>query len=225
MAEGSGASSAVLVLATMRVFEILRTIQGETTRAGVGMDFIRLAGCDLACSYCDTPEARDPEAGREMAVADVLAALPSPALPFALITGGEPMLQVEAVNALLAALIESGREVLVETSGAYPIDRLDEGAIRIMDVKTPGSGMAERMFWPNLDHLTPRDEIKFVLTGRADYEWACRVVERHGLTDRLPVLFGGAWDRLDPRTLAGWLLEDGLPVRLNVQWHKHLHLP
>jgi len=214
-----------MALATMRIFEIFRSIQGETTRVGVPMDFVRLAGCDLACSYCDTPAARASDAGREMTVADVLAALPSHPLPFVVITGGEPLLQVEEVNRLAAALITSGRNVLVETSGAHPIDMLDEAAIRILDVKTPGSGMAERVCWANLERLRPRDEVKFVLTDRADYEWACQAVERHGLLERLPVLFGAAQGRLDPRTLAGWLLEDGLPVRLNVQLHKDLRLP
>ena len=209
----------------MRVFEIFRSLQGETTRAGVAMDFVRLAGCDRACSYCDTPAARAADAGREMTAADVLAALPSPALGFVVITGGEPLLQVEEVNRLIAALVEGGRQALVETSGAHPIQVLDDRAIRIVDIKTPGSGMADRVCWPNLEHLTASDEVKFVLTGRADYEWARRVVERHGLSDRLAVLFGAAWDRLDPRALAGWLLEDGLAVRLNLQLHKSLGLP
>ena len=214
-----------LALTIMRIFEIFRSIQGETTRVGVPMDFVRLAGCDLACSYCDTPEARDAAAGREMTVADVLSALPSPPLPFVVITGGEPMLQVEEVNRLVAALIASGRKVLVETSGAHPIDVLDEGAIRILDVKTPGSGMAEHIVWPNLERLRPCDEVKFVLTDRTDYAWARQVVERHGLPERLPVLFGAARGHLALRTLAGWLLDDGLPVRLNVQLHKDLRLP
>jgi len=209
----------------MRVFEIFRSIQGETTRAGVPMDFVRLAGCDLACSYCDTPAARRADAGRNMTVADVLGALPSPPLPWLMITGGEPLLQVEELNRLIAALIESGRKVVVETSGAHPTEMLDDRAARILDVKTPGSGMADRVCWSNLEHLRPDDEVTFVLVDRADYEWACEVVERHGLLERLPVLFGAARGRLDPRLLAGWLLEDGLPVRLNFQLHKYLRLP
>ncbi len=209
----------------MRIFEIFRSIQGETTRAGVPMDFVRLAGCDLACSYCDTPAARRADAGRNMTVADVLGALPSPPLPGVMITGGEPLLQVEELNRLIAALIESGRKVVVETSGAHPTDMLDDRAVRILDVKTPGSGMGDRVCWSNLEHLRPDDEVTFVLVDRADYEWACHVVERHGLLERLPVLFGAARGRLDPRLLAGWLLEDGLPVRLNFQLHEYLRLP
>ena len=209
----------------MRVFDIFRSIQGETTRAGVPMDFVRLAGCDLACSYCDTPAARRADAGRNMTVADVLGALPSPPLPWLMITGGEPLLQVEELNRLIASLIESGRKVVVETSGAHPTEMLDDRAVRILDVKTPGSGMGERVCWSNLEHLRPDDEVTFVLVDRADYEWACEVVERHGLLERLPVLFGAARGRLNARILATWLLEDGLPVRLNFQLHKYLRLP
>jgi len=208
----------------MRVYEIFRSLQGETSRVGTPMDFVRLAGCRLDCSYCDTPEARDPKAGREMTVEEVLAALPSPALPWCMITGGEPLLQMDEVNALVAALDDSGRRTQVETSGAHSVEGLDERAVRVLDVKTPGSGMADRMIWANLDYLRPTDEVKFVLTGRDDYEWARSVVERHGLAERAVVLFGPARPHLDAGTVARWLLEDGLRVRLNLQLHKDLGL-
>jgi 7-carboxy-7-deazaguanine synthase len=209
----------------MRVFEIFRSIQGETTRAGLPTWFVRLAGCDLACTYCDTVPARDPEAGRAMTVEEVLAAIASPALPHVAITGGEPMHQVAEVNALIAALVSAGREVLVETNGAHPIDALDPRAVRIVDCKTPGSGMAARMCWRNLDLVTACDEVKFVLTGRADYDWAKGVLVRHRLAGRTTVLFGAAAPLLDPATLARWILDDGLPVRLNTQLHKMLGMP
>ena len=215
----------LLHVTAMRVFEIFRSIQGETARAGVPMDFIRLAGCDLACAYCDTPAARNPKAGREMTVAEVLATLPRPLLAEVMITGGEPLLQPEAVSALIAALADRGCEALVETSGAHAIDLVDRRARFIVDVKTPGSGMADRMDWGNLERLTPRDEVKFVLTGRADYDWAREVVRRHDLAKRCPVLFGAAEGFLADRALAEWILADGLPVRLNVQIHKALGLP
>ncbi len=212
----------------MRVFEIFRSIQGETTRAGAPMDFVRLAGCDLACSYCDTPAAQNPKAGREMTVDEILASLPRPLFPEVMITGGEPLLQCAQVNALIGELVAQGCEVLVETSGAHSIDPMDRRARFIVDLKTPGSGMAERMRWENLERLTGRDEVKFVLTGRADYDWAREVVRRHRLAERCPVLFGAA----DPgapglavRALAEWILADALPVRLNVQIHKVLGLP
>jgi 7-carboxy-7-deazaguanine synthase len=209
----------------MRVFEIFRSIQGETTRAGLPTWFVRLAGCDLACTYCDTAAARDPAAGRAMTIAEVLAAIATPALPHVAITGGEPMQQVAEVNVLIAALASAGRKILVETNGAHPIDALDPRAVRIVDVKTPGSGMAERMCRRNLELVTARDEVKFVLTGRADYDWAKGVLVRHRLAGRTTVLFGAAAPMLDPATLARWILDDGLPVRLNIQLHKLLGLP
>ena len=209
----------------MQIFDIFRSIQGETTRAGLPTWFVRLAGCDLACSYCDTAAARDPEAGRAMTVEEVVAAVSSPALPHVAITGGEPMHQVAEVNALVASLASSGREILIETNGAHPIDALDPRAVRIVDVKTPGSGMADRTCRRNLDLVTARDEVKFVLTSRADYEWAKSVLARHRLIGRTIVLFGAASPLLDPATLARWILDDHLPVRLNIQLHKLLGLP
>jgi len=209
----------------MQVFEIFRSIQGETARAGGPMWFVRLAGCDLACAYCDTPAARDSDAGRRMTVGEVLAAVAAPPLPWVAVTGGEPLLQAAEVNALIAALLDRGRQVLVETGGAHPIDSLDPRAVRIVDVKTPGSGMAARMLWRNLDLVRPSDEVKFVLTGRGDYEWAKSLVARHGLAGRTTVLFGAAAPLLDPASLARWILDDGLPVRLNLQLHKLLGLP
>ena len=209
----------------MRVFEIFRSMQGETARAGLPMWFVRLAGCDLRCTYCDTARARDPQAGRAMTVEEVLAAVATPALLHVAITGGEPMQQVQAVNALIAALATLKREILVETNGAHPIDALDPRAVRIVDVKTPGSGMADRVCWRNLDLVTARDEVKFVLTGRADYDWSKDVLARHRLAGRTTVLFGAAAPLLDAATLARWILDDGLPVRLNLQLHKLLGLP
>jgi 7-carboxy-7-deazaguanine synthase len=209
----------------MRIYEIFRSIQGETSLAGMPMWFVRLAGCDLECSYCDTARARDPEAGREMAVTEVLEALASPPLLWTAITGGEPILQLAAVNDLVAALIEGNHQVLVETSGAHPVGGLDERAVRILDCKTPGSGMAGRMMAENLELLRPMDEVKFVLTGREDYAWARKVVEANALALRTTVLFSPALPGLSAQTLARWIVDDGLPVRLNVQIHKLLDLP
>jgi 7-carboxy-7-deazaguanine synthase len=209
----------------MRVYEIFRSIQGETSLAGTPMWFVRLSGCDLQCSYCDTARARDPKSGREMTALEVVAAISSPPLLWTAITGGEPLLQREAVNDLIAALHDSGRQVLIETSGAHPLDDLDPRAVRILDLKTPGSGMADRMVAENLDLLRPQDEVKFVLTGRPDYQWACQVVEKFALAGRVTVLFSPAAPGLPPKTLARWIVEDALPVRLNLQLHKILGLP
>ena len=165
------------------------------------------------------------QSGREMTVPEVLAAVESPALPWLMVTGGEPLLQVREVNALIDALAVRGRQVLVETSGAHPLGDLDPRAVRIVDVKTPGSGMAGRMAWENLDALRPQDEVKFVLTGREDYDWARQVLRRHSLDRRATVLFSAAAPHLAPETLARWILDDALPVRLNLQIHKMLNLP
>jgi len=209
----------------MRVHRIFRSVQGETTRVGVPMDFVRLAGCPLACTYCDTPAARDRSAGREMTAGEVLSAFPKPPLEWVVVTGGEPLLQLDAVNALVAALDETGRRTLVETCGAVSTADLDERAVRILDVKTPGSGMADRMDRSNLDRLRPGDEVKFVLTNRADYEWARDLVAEWRLTERSEVLFGPAHPLLSVRHVADWILTDGLNVRLNLQIHKDLGLP
>jgi 7-carboxy-7-deazaguanine synthase len=208
----------------MRIYEIFRSLQGETSLAGTPMWFVRLAGCDLECSYCDTARARDPQAGREMTVTEVVAAIQSPPLLWTAITGGEPLLQLDEVNALIAALNEIDRQVMIETSGAHPLDDLDPRAVRILDIKTPGSGMVERMVADNLDLLRPQDEVKFVLTGREDYEWSRQVVQARGLALRATVLFSPAAPGLKPETLAQWILDDALPVRLNLQLHKILGL-
>ncbi len=209
----------------MRIYDIFRSLQGETTRVGVPMWFVRLAGCDLACTYCDTAAAREMKSGHEMTVAEVLAATESPPLEWLMITGGEPMLQVRDVNALIDALAIRHQQVLVETSGAYPVGDLDGRAVRIVDVKTPGSGMVGRMVWKNLEVLRPQDEVKFVLTDRGDYDWARQVVWQYALDRRATVLFGAAAPHLASETLARWILDDGLAVRLNLQIHKFLHLP
>jgi 7-carboxy-7-deazaguanine synthase len=208
----------------MRVYEIFRSLQGETTLVGMPMWFIRVAGCDLACSYCDTPEARNPEGGREMGLDEILETVALPPLPYAMITGGEPMLQLDEVNALAASLLSQNVEVLVETSGAHVIADLDPRARRIVDFKTPGSGMADRIQWENAEELRPEDEAKFILTGRDDYEWAKKAVVKHDLLDRAAVLFGAADGRLHATELAEWLVEDALPIRLNARLHRYLGL-
>jgi len=230
--EGTAVESA------MRVLEIFESIQGESTHAGLPMSFVRLAGCNLSCRYCDTPEARDPAAGREMTVEEIIssiAALPPGGAGHVEITGGEPLLQRDEVEQLVEKLLAVGKTVLLETSGTEPIAGLDERIIKIVDVKCPGSGMSDYVCWENLEHLGPRDELKFVLTDRGDYNWAKEVIKKYGLLSKPnPVLFSPAWGFLEPAPLAAWLLADDLPacpgshregVRLQIQLHKILHLP
>ncbi len=208
----------------LRVFEIFRSLQGETTRVGLPMWFVRLAGCDLACTWCDTPAARDPDAGRAMSLDEVLDVTAAPPLDWLTVTGGEPLLQVEAVNALVARCAARGQRVLVETSGAHLIDELHPWAYRILDVKAPGSGMADRMRPENLAALRPEDEVKLVLAGRDDYDWAAARLRAGDFPAGVAVLLAAAEGRLEAAVLARWMVEDGLGARLNVQIHKGLGL-
>lgn len=207
----------------LTVFEIYKSIQGESTHAGRPCVFVRLAACDLRCRWCDTAYAFT--GGEKKSVDDVVKEVERQACRLVEITGGEPLLQAD-VYPLIDRLLAGGHEVLIETGGHRPIDRLPDGAVAIVDVKCPASGEADRMHWPNLDRLRPRDEVKFVIQDRADFEYACDVVGRFGLTGRTAaVLFSPVHGVLPPDELARWILESGLPVRLQLQAHKYIWSP
>lgn len=201
----------------LRVCEIFHSIQGEGTRAGLPCVFVRLTGCHLRCAWCDTTYAF--YEGTWMTVNDVLGKVREYGCPAVEVTGGEPLLQPAALP-LLARLADEFAPVLLETSGAAPIGAVDPRIVRIVDVKCPGSGEAGRNHWPNLDLLTPRDEVKFVLADRADYDWARDVLARRNLAGRCPVIFAPVHARLAPAELAGWVLADRLPVRVGLQLHR-----
>jgi len=204
----------------LRVYETFSSLQGESTWAGLPCFFIRLAGCNLSCRYCDTLSARDLAAGREMTVAELVALAKSSGLALVEITGGEPLLQT-GTPALCRALLATGVRVLLETNGSLPFGRLPAGVIRIMDVKCPGSGESSRLHRANLAALRPQDEVKFVLTDRHDYEYARRMIRRHQLHQKTTnLLFSPAWAQLDSEELAAWIMADRLPVRLQLQLHK-----
>lgn len=203
-----------------QVCEIFRSLQGETTRAGLPATFLRLAGCNLRCRYCDTVWAQDPRAGSPMTLGALLAAVGPPS-DLVVVTGGEPLLQA-GLPALLVALCDLGRTVLLETNGSRDLRGLDPRVRRILDVKCPGSGEAESNRWENLDSLGPRDEVKLVITGREDFDFAVEVVSRHQLTERCPVLLSPAEGFVAPPDLAGWILESRLPLRLQLQLHRIL---
>jgi 7-carboxy-7-deazaguanine synthase len=203
----------------LRVNEIFLSIQGESTHAGRPCLFVRLTGCNLRCTWCDTAYAF--HEGRAMSVDAVVAEVGRHGCPTVEITGGEPLLQPEAVP-LMQRLLALGYEVLLETGGSLPIEDVPAGVKRIVDVKCPGSGMVDRNRWSNLEHLAPGDELKFVIADRADYEWAAAVVRERGLAQRCPVLFSAVHAGLDPGRMARWVLDDGLPVRVQVQLHKVL---
>ena len=204
------------------VNEIFRSLQGEGTRTGRACVFVRLTGCNLRCSWCDTAYAY--EDGREMAIGEIVAEVRRLGGPLVCVTGGEPLVQAAAPG-LLTALCDGACEVLLETNGSMDISGVDERVVRCVDVKCPGSGMAGSMLWSNLDGLRASDEVKFILAGRADYDYARRVIDEHGLGGRCPVIFTPAGGRLEARELAAWMLADeNLPpaARLGIQLHKVL---
>lgn len=200
----------------MRVTEIFFSIQGEGTRAGRPCVFVRFTGCDLRCGYCDTAYAF--HGGVDLSREEILAAVARHPCRFVLLTGGEPMLQRELPE-LARELLARGYEVAVETHGQRPLDALPDAAIRVVDVKTPGSGEPATDFG-YLDRLLPHDEVKFVVCSEDDFRWSEAVVRRHGLDARTHVLFSPAWGQVDPKDLARWLLESGLEARLSLQLHK-----
>ncbi len=207
------------MIPVLRISEIFHSIQGESTRAGLPCVFVRLTGCNLRCRWCDTAYAF--EGGRPMRVAEVLAEVESFGCPLVEITGGEPLLQPDAVP-LMEELLRRGHRVLLETGGSLPIDGVPDGVMRIVDVKCPGSGEAGSNRWENLDVLREGDELKFVIADRGDYDWAAAEVRRRGLASRCPVLFSPVHGEMNPGELARWVLEDRLPVRVQIQLHKVL---
>lgn len=205
---------------TLNLYRIFCSIQGESSFAGLPCTFVRLAGCNLRCRWCDTPEAR--EGGTKVSCRQVLIEVAQMDTDLVEITGGEPLLQ-PAVRPLMEALCESGKTVLVETNGERDISAIDPRVRRIVDIKTPSSGESHRVRWENLQLLTLHDELKFVLLDRADYEWARQVIQTRQLSSRVnEVLLGCVYGKLDPRDLVRWVLEDKLDVRVQLQLHKYI---
>ena len=207
----------------LTVNEIFHSIQGESSHAGRPCVFVRLTACDLRCSWCDTPYAF--HEGRKMTIDEVVAAVDRHGCPLVEITGGEPLLQ-DDVYPLMDRLLAAGRTVMLETGGHRSIDRVPTAVRKIVDVKCPGSGEADRNDWQNLDRLAPHDEVKFVVKDRADYEYARDVIARYGLASRAAaVLLSPVHGVMDPRTLSEWMLADRLPARLQLQIHKFIWHP
>jgi len=222
----------------MQITEIYKSLQGESTHAGLPCVFVRLTGCNLRCSWCDSEYAF--YGGRKMTPEEAFAEVErlSPNGGLVEITGGEPMLQEREVVPLMRQLLQSGYQVLLETSGERPLDRVPAGVIKIIDVKCPNSGEPDTFQMQNLETLSPRDEIKFVLSDRADYEFARDFTQRHNLAQRAnAVLFSPAFRKaaagardsshclLDPQELADWMVADSVPARLGLQLHKFIWDP
>lgn len=208
---------------TLRVLEIYKSIQGESTWAGLPCTFVRLARCHLRCSWCDTAYAF--YGGDPLSIEEIVRQCDVLDCSLVEITGGEPLVQEDCPR-LAARLLDSGYTVIVETSGTLPISTLPEEAIKIMDLKCPGSGECEKNDWSNIDALSEHDEVKFVIADRNDYEWSLDAVRKHRLADRCnAVLFAPVFGTIDPKSLAQWITEDNAPVRLQIQLHKILWPP
>ncbi|HUH11605.1 MAG TPA: radical SAM protein [Longimicrobiales bacterium] len=207
----------------LRVTEVFHSIQGESSWAGLPCTFVRLTGCPLRCVWCDTSSAF--HGGERRTLDELVEEVKAIGTPLVELTGGEPLVHPNAF-VLVERLLDEGFTVLVETSGAVDVGPLDARAHKIMDLKCPGSGEVERNLWSNLDHLTGGDEVKFVVADRADYEWAREVIRERGLDRRVEegtlraLLVSPVFGAVDYQALAGWILEDRLPVRFQVQLHK-----
>ena len=206
----------------MRITEIFHSIQGESSYAGQPCVFVRLTGCPLRCTWCDTDYAF--YEGHEFSIDEVLAKVQTYGCRLVEVTGGEPLVQPESFP-LMTRLCDAGYTVLLETSGALDIAPVDPRAHVILDVKCPGSGMTDRMHWTNLSQLAAKDEAKFVMADRADYDWAREILTQYDVASRCPVLFSPVFGSLDVRQLAEWILADRLPVRFQLQMHKYIWAP
>ena len=206
----------------MKVCEIFTSIQGESSYAGMPCTFIRMTGCNLRCSYCDTKYAYNE--GRELSEEDIIGEVKRYGISLVEITGGEPLLQKEVFH-LVEKLLDEKYKVLIETNGSMNIKDVDKRAVVILDIKTPGSGMSEKMDLSNLENIKSTDEIKFVVTNRTDYEWSKDITHKYDLINKCHLLLSPAYGILPPEDLSRWMIEDRLKARLNLQLHKYIFGP
>jgi 7-carboxy-7-deazaguanine synthase len=204
---------------SLRIFEIFHSLQGESSRVGLPTVFVRLTGCPLRCGYCDTEYAF--HGGATQSFEEILATVASYQAQYVCVTGGEPLAQ-KGCHELLRMLCDADYKVSIETSGAMDISQVDQRVSVIMDIKTPGSGEESKNLWSNIAALSAKDEVKFVLVDRDDYDWAKQVLAQYDLTQKSPVLFSPVYKTLPPEDLAAWVLQDHLQVRMQVQLHKIL---
>ena len=203
----------------LKVNEIFKSVQGESTYAGLPCTFVRLTGCNLRCSYCDASYAY--EEGDILTAEEVVVKVDGMGCSLVEVTGGEPLLQKE-IYLLMTKLLEKGYRILLETNGSLNIGQVDPRVVRIMDIKCPDSGMSGKMDWKNLERLKENDEVKFVLSSEDDYQWAKEIISRYDLEKKVTVLLSPAFERLEARTLAKWILRDTLPVHLQLQLQRYI---
>jgi 7-carboxy-7-deazaguanine synthase len=205
---------------SLRITEIFHSLQGETSTTGLPTVFVRLTGCPLRCSYCDTAYAF--EGGSKMMLSEIMQIVTDFGARYVTVTGGEPLAQPQCLE-LLKDLCDAGYKVSLETSGAMPIDDVDNRVVKIVDLKTPGSGEVTRNLYENIPLLLPHDEVKFVICDRQDYDWSCMKMDELGLADRAAeILFSPSQGELTPKQLAQWILQDKLNVRMQIQTHKYI---
>jgi 7-carboxy-7-deazaguanine synthase len=203
----------------LRLTEIFYSLQGETRTVGLPTVFVRLTGCPLRCQYCDTAYAF--QGGQWHDIDDILAQVASYQARYVTVSGGEPLAQ-KACLELLTRLCDAGYEVSLETSGALSVANVDPRVVKVIDIKTPGSLEVEKNDWGNLNYLLPHDQIKFVICDHADYNWSKQILQQHDLAKHCEVLFSPSYTQVPAGQLADWILQDRLPVRLQIQLHKHL---
>jgi len=203
----------------LRITEIFYSLQGESRSVGLPTVFVRLTGCPLRCKYCDTAYAFT--GGQWRSIDDVVSSVKTYDTPWVTVTGGEPLAQKNCLR-LLTSLCDSGYQVSLETGGALPVNEVDQRVVKVMDLKTPGSGEADRNLLDNIQYLTPADQVKFVVCDEQDYRWAKKIIEEHQLTEKCEVLMSPSYGQMEAATLAEWILRDGLVVRFQLQLHKIL---
>lgn len=203
----------------LRIFEIFYSLQGETRTVGLPTVFVRLTGCPLRCTYCDTEYAFS--GGDWLGLDEIVNTVAAFKAKYVTVTGGEPLAQKHC-NDLLVKLCDEGYEVSLETSGAMSMAEVDSRVVKVMDLKTPASGEVEKNHYENIDYLDDKDQLKFVICDQLDYEWACSMLEKYKLAKRCEILFSACHGELKERDLADWILRDNLPVRMQVQLHKYL---
>ena len=204
---------------TLVINEIFYSVQGESSYAGLPCVFVRLTACNLRCNWCDTTYSF--HEGKPMTIGDVIVKVLEYNCPLVEITGGEPLLQPN-VFPLMARLCDLGKRVLLETSGSIDASQVDPRVVKIMDLKCPGSGECDKNVYENIRFLDKKDEVKFVIADRADFDWAKHTMAEHQLASVCTVLFSPVWEKLALKDLAEWILTDKLPVRLQTQWHKYI---